>query len=93
MLLNSLVVLAKEIETSHNGSIRKYYDVLLILMFNHNQHKGIQVKAVDNLIKKNAQRRYSGSSSSSINIEALQLLDNDALGRRLKKVRPFKLVQ
>uniref|UniRef100_A0A1B6CGK2 Reverse transcriptase domain-containing protein n=1 Tax=Clastoptera arizonana TaxID=38151 RepID=A0A1B6CGK2_9HEMI len=58
---------------------------------NDNLHKDLDVEIVDNVIKLYAQR-HEQRLQQHVNIEAHQLLDNDDLIRRLKRVKPFELV-
>jgi cupin superfamily acireductone dioxygenase involved in methionine salvage len=53
---------------------------------NDNLHKDLDVETVDRVIKTYAQ------SHRHINVEALQLLNNDGLVRRLNRRKPFELV-
>ena len=56
---------------------------------NDNLHKDLDVETVDSVIKKYAQSHEKWH----INVEALQLLNIDGLARRLKRTKPFELVQ
>ena len=51
---------------------------------NNNVHKDLDVETVDSVIKKYAQS-HEQRIQRHINVEALQLLNNDGLVRRLKK--------
>jgi len=51
----------------------------------------MDVETVDSVIKKYAQS-HEQRLQRHINIEALQLLNNDGLVRRLKRTKPFELV-
>ena len=57
---------------------------------NDNLHKDLDVETVDNVIKKYAQSHER--LQRHINVEALQLLNNDGLVRRLTRTKPFELV-
>ena len=59
---------------------------------NDNLHKDLDVKTVDSVIKKYAQS-HEQRLQRHIKVEALQLLNNDGLVRRLKRTKPFELVQ
>jgi hypothetical protein len=54
-------------------------------------HRDLGVKMVDEVIKNHAQS-HQKRLQQHINIEALQLLDNDGITRRLKRVKPFELI-
>jgi hypothetical protein len=58
---------------------------------NENLHKDLDVATVDSVIKQYAQRREQ-CLHRHINVEALQLLHNDGLARRLQLTKPFELV-
>jgi len=58
---------------------------------NDNLHKDLDVETVDSVIKKYAQS-HEQRLQRHINVEALQLLNNDGLVRRLKRTKPFELV-
>jgi len=58
---------------------------------NNNVHKDLDVETVDSVIKKYAQS-HEQRIQRHINVEALQLLNNDGLVRRLKRTKPFELV-
>jgi hypothetical protein len=49
------------------------------------------VATVDSVIKQYAQR-HEQRLHRHINVEALQLLHNDGLARRLQRTKPFELV-
>jgi hypothetical protein len=55
---------------------------------NDNLHKDLDV---DSIIKQYAQR-HDQRLHRRINVEALQLLHNDGLVRRLQRTKPFELV-
>ena len=57
---------------------------------NDNLHKDLNGQAVDSVIKKYAQSHER--LQRHINVEAPQLLNNDGLVRRLKRIKPFELV-
>jgi hypothetical protein len=59
---------------------------------NDNLHKDLDVETVDSVIKKYAQS-HEQRLQRHINVEALQLLNNAGLVRRLKLTKPFELVQ
>ena len=59
---------------------------------NDNLHNDLDVETVDSVIKKYAQS-HEKRLQRHINVEALQLLNSDGLGRRLKRTKPFELVQ
>ena len=56
-------------------------------ILNDDLHKDLEVEIVD-VIKK-----YARSHQQHVNSEVLQLLDNAAIERKLKRTKPFKLVQ
>jgi hypothetical protein len=58
---------------------------------NVNLHKDLDVATVDSVIKQYAQR-HEQCLHRHINVEALQLLHNDGLVRRLQRTKPFELV-
>ena len=58
---------------------------------NDNLHKDLDVETVDSVIKNYAQS-HEQRLQRHINVEALQLLNNDGLVRRLKRTKPFELV-
>ena len=58
---------------------------------NDNLHKDLNVEMVDKEVKKFAQS-HEQRLLKHVNVEALQLLDNDGLVRRLKRTKPFELV-
>jgi hypothetical protein len=58
---------------------------------NDNLHKDLDVETVDSVIKKYVQS-HEQRLQRHINVEALQLLNNDGLVRRLKRTKPFELV-
>jgi hypothetical protein len=57
---------------------------------NDNLHKDLDMETVDSVIRKYAQSHER--LHRQINVEALQLLNNGGLVRRLKRTNPFKLV-
>jgi len=59
---------------------------------NDNLHKDLDVETVDSVIKKYAQS-HEQQLQWHIHVEALQLLNSDGLVRRLKRTKPFQLVQ
>ena len=59
---------------------------------NDNLYKDLDVETVDSVIKKYAQS-HEQRLQRHIKVEALQLLNNDGLVRRLKRTKPFELVQ
>ena len=59
---------------------------------NDNLHKDLDVETVDSIIKKYAQS-HEQRLQQHINVQAVQLLNNDGLVRRLKRTKPFELVQ
>jgi len=59
---------------------------------NDNLHKDLDIETVDSVIKKYAQS-HEQWLQGHINVEALQLLHYDDLVRRLKRTKPFELVQ
>jgi hypothetical protein len=94
MEFNFGVVPAKTTEISYNGS-RIEYSVIswrppgtfAVTTF----IKILYVATVDNVIKQYAQR-HEQRLYRHINVEALQLLQNDGLVRRLQRTKPFELV-
>lgn len=58
---------------------------------NINLHADLDVETVDSEIKKSA-RSHEKRLRNHINVEVFQLLNNDDLTRRLKRVKPFELV-
>jgi len=58
---------------------------------NDNLHKDLDVETVDSVIKNYAQS-HEQRLQRHTNVEALQLLNNDGLVRRLKRTKPFELV-
>jgi hypothetical protein len=56
-----------------------------------NLHKDLDVATVDSVIKQYAQR-HEQRLRRHINVEALQLLHDDGLVRRLQRTKPFELV-
>ena len=58
---------------------------------NDNLRKDLDVETVDSVIKMYAQS-HEQRLQRHINVEALQLLNNDGLVRRLKRTKPFVLV-
>ena len=56
-----------------------------------NLHRDLDVETVDSVIKKYAQS-HEERLQRHINVEALQLLNNVGLDRRLKRTKPFELV-
>ena len=58
---------------------------------NDNLHKDLDVETVDSVIKKCAQS-HEQRLQRHINVEALQILNNDGLIRRLKRTKPFELI-
>ena len=59
---------------------------------NDELHKDPEVDVVDNVIKKYA-HIHQQRLQQCVNSEVLQLLDNAAIERRLKRTKPFELVQ
>jgi hypothetical protein len=59
---------------------------------NGNIHTELDVETVDSVIKQYAQS-HEQRLQRHINVEALQLLNSDGLVRRLKRTKPFELVQ
>ena len=57
---------------------------------NDELHKDLEVDIVDNVIKKYTQI-HQQRLQQCVNSEILQLLDNAAIERRLKKTKPFEL--
>jgi hypothetical protein len=58
---------------------------------NDNLHEDLDVATVDSVIKQYAQR-HEQRLHRHINVEAVQLLHNDGLVRRLQRIKPFELV-
>jgi hypothetical protein len=58
---------------------------------NDNLYIDLDVATVDSVNKQYAQRHEQRLHRQS-NVEALQLLDNDGLVRRLQRTKPFELV-
>ena len=58
---------------------------------NSNIHKDLSIETVDSEIKKNSVS-HEKRLQKHINYEAHQLLNNDGITRRLKRVKPFELV-
>lgn len=58
---------------------------------NDDLHKDLGIENVDNVIKKFAQS-HEQRLHQHVNAEVFQLLDNDNIIRRLKRVKPFELV-
>jgi hypothetical protein len=58
---------------------------------NDNLHKDLDMETVDSVIRKYAQS-HEQQLHRHINVEALQLLNNGGLVRRLKQTKPFELV-
>jgi hypothetical protein len=58
---------------------------------NSELHRDLQVEMVTNEIGKFA-KKHEERLLHHVNVEAIQLLDNSELGRRLKKKKPFELV-
>jgi hypothetical protein len=56
-----------------------------------NLHKDLDMETVDSVIRKYAQS-HEQRLHRHINVEALQLLNNGGLVRRLKRTKPFELV-
>jgi len=59
---------------------------------NDNLHKDLDVETVESVIKKYAQS-HEKRPQRHINVEVQQLLIIDGLPRRLKRTKPFELVQ
>jgi hypothetical protein len=58
---------------------------------NDNLHKALDVATVDSVNKQYVQR-HEQRLHRHINVEAVQLLHNDGLVRRLQRTKPFELV-
>ena len=77
------------IQTFQNRVLRGIVDAPWYIR-NDNLHKDLDVETVDSVIKKCAQS-HEQRLQRHMNVEALQLLNNDGLGRRLKRTNPFEL--
>lgn len=58
---------------------------------NDDLHRDLKVDLVTNIIKKNAEA-HERRLHHHVNVEAIQLLDNTDIVRRLKRTKPFELV-
>ena len=79
------------IQRFKNRVLRGIVDAPLYIR-NDKLHKDLDVETVDIVIKKYAQS-HEQRLQRHINVEALQLLNNYGLVRRLKRTKPFELVQ
>jgi hypothetical protein len=86
MVFNFGVVPAKATEISYDGSRIEYSVVVWMPWYirNDNLRKDLDVATVDSVIKQYAQR-HEQRLRLHINVEALQLLQNDRLVRRLQR--------
>jgi hypothetical protein len=58
---------------------------------NSDLHRDLETDTVDKEIKSHT-RKHEDRLHQHANVEALQLLDNSGIVRRLKRVKPFELV-
>jgi hypothetical protein len=77
------------IQRFQNRVIRGIVDVPQYIR-NDNLHKDLDMETVDSIIRKYAQSHER--LHRHINVEAIQLLNNGGLVRRLKQTKPFELV-
>jgi hypothetical protein len=78
------------IQRFQNRVIRRIVDAPWYIR-NDNLHKDLDMETVDSIIRKYAQS-HEQRLHRHINVEALQLLNNGSLVRRLKRTKPFELV-
>ena len=58
---------------------------------NTDLHRDLSMEMVTAVIRRFA-RKHEARLHQHVNVEAIQLLDNSALVRRLKRTKPFELV-
>jgi tRNA U54 and U55 pseudouridine synthase Pus10 len=90
MVFNFVDVQVKATEILYNRVLRDIVDAPWYIR-NDNLHKDLTVETINSVIKKYAQR-HEQRLHRHTNVEALQLLDNGDLVRRLHRPKPFELV-